>query len=234
MNMKCVGIVNCSGKNEPSLMAYLSNELKRREYKVALVEYVTSLKGTPEKKADIQNDYSHTVVNCFPDKTTFSFENSMSLDDILALFDADYVLINGFEEDKSYPRIIIMDENRKEQDCLNGLEIAGYGTAHTPYFPVTQDITQLIDIIEEKSFKLPNLNCKACGFDNCYAFAKEIVKGNRKSEDCISLNPKVAIEIDGTPLPMNPFIAGIVENTIRALLSSFKGYKKGRIEISIG
>ena len=231
--MKCVGIVSCSGKNETLLMVNMSNELERRKHKIALVECFTSLKGSPERKAEIPNDYSNTVVNCFPDKTTFSFENSMSLDDILALVDADYVLINGFEEDKSYPRIVIMNENRKEKDCFNGLEIAGYGMAHTPYFPVTQDISQLIDIIEEKSFKLPNLNCEACGFDSCYAFAKEIIKGNRKLKDCVSLNPKVVIEIDGTPLPMNPFISGIVEKTIRALLSSFKGYKKGRIEISI-
>lgn len=232
--MKCVGVVGSSEKNETLLMVNMSNELERRKYKVALVEHSKSSKGFPEKKADIPNDYSHTLVNCFPDRTTFSFENSMSLDIILALVDADYVLIKGFKEDKSYPRIVIMDENIIENDWFNGLEIAGYGVANTPYFPVTQNITQLIDIIEEKSFKLPNLNCEACGFDNCYAFAKEIVKGNRKSEDCISLNPKVAIEIDGAPLPMNPFIAGIVEKTIRALLSSFKGYKKGRIEISIG
>ena len=232
--MKCVGIVSCSGKNETLLMVNMSNELERRKHKVALVEYFKSSKGFPERKADVPDDNPHTVVNCFPDRTTFSFENSMSLDGILAHVDADYVLIKGFKEDKSYPRIVIMDENRKEKDWFNGLEIAGYGMAHTSYFPVTQNITQLIDIIEEKSFKLPNLNCKACGFDNCYAFAKEIVKGNRKSEDCISLSPKVVIEIDGTPLPMNPFISGIVEKTIRALLSSFKGYKKGRIEISIG
>ena len=233
MDMKCVGVVNCSSKNEVLLMEKLSDELRGRDYKVALVELVTKLKDFPEKKTDTTSDSLHTVVNCFPDKTTFSFDNAMSLDGILALIDADYVLINGFEKDKSYPRVVMLDEHAKDKDRLTGLEIAGYGRKHTSSFPVTQNITQLIDIIEKKSFKLPNLNCKACGFDNCYAFAKEIVKGNRKSEDCISLNPKVAIEIDGTPLPMNPFISGIVEKTIRALLSSFKGYKKGRIEISI-
>jgi len=232
--MKCVGIVSCSENNETLLMVNMSNELERRKYKVALVEYFESSKGFPEKKTGIPNDYSHTLVNCFPDKTTFSFGNSISLDGILALVDADYVLIKGFKEDKSYPRIVIMDENIKEKDWFNGLEIAGYGMAHTSSFPVTQNITQLIDIIEEKSFKLPNLNCKACGLDSCYDFAKEIVEGNRQLNECISLNPEVTIEIDGVPLPMNPFIAGIVENTIRALLSSFKGYKKGRIEISIG
>ena len=232
--MKCVGVVNCSDKNEVLLMEKLSDELRGRDYKVALVEHVTKLKDFPEKKTDTPSDSLHTVVNCSPAKTTFSFDTAMSLDGILALIDADYVLINGFEEDKSYPRIVMLDEHAIDKDYLTGLEIAGYGTADTSSFPVTQNITQLIDIIEEKSFKLPNLNCEACGFDSCYSFAKEIVKGNRELNYCISLNPKVAIEIDGTPLPMNPFISGIVEKTIRSLLSSFKGYKKGRIKISIG
>jgi len=232
--MKCVGVVNGSRKDEPLLMEKLSDELKHKKHTVALVEHVKKLKDFSGKKTNTPSASLHTVVNCFPDKTTFSFDNVMSLDDILALLDVDYVLINGFEEDKSYPRIIIMDESRKEKDCLDGLEIAGYGKAHSSYFPVTQDITQLIDIIEKKSFKLPNLNCEACGLDSCYAFAKEMVKGKRQLNDCLSLNPKVTIEIDGVPLPMNPFISGIVEKTISALVSSFKGYKKGRIQVTIG
>ena len=62
---------------------------------------------------------------------------------------------------------------------------------------------------------------------------QEIVKENKKIDDCVSLNPKVEISIDENPLPMNPFISRIVENVVRALLSSFKGYKKGSVKISI-
>lgn len=232
--MKCVGVVNPSAKNEPSLMPNLAKELIRRTYNVALVEHITRSKGLPKKITDIPNDSSSfTGVNCFSDKTTFSFEYPMSLDNVLSLLNADFVLVNGFEGDKSYPRIVIMDDNTTESNCLSGLEIAGYGTVRTSGFPVTDNIAQLVDIIEEKSFKLPNLNCEACGLDSCYAFAKEIVKGKRQLNDCVSLNPKVTIEIDGVPLPMNPFISGILEKTIRALVSSFKGYKKGRMEIII-
>ena len=232
--MKCVGVVNCSGKNEVLLMEKMSDELRGRDYKVALVEHVTKLEDSPEKRTDTNSDSLQTVVNCFPDKTTFAFDNAMSLDAILALIDADFVIIKGFDEDKSYPRVVMLDEDAKDKDRLTGLEIAGCGKAHSSCFPVTQNITQLIDIIEKKSFKLPNLNCEACGLDSCYAFAKEIVKGNRQLKDCVSLNPEVTIEIDGVPLPMNPFISGIVEKTIRALVSSFKGFKNGRIQVNIG
>lgn len=231
--MKCVGIVGFSGKEGKSLVVKLSKELRRREYKVAFIKCATNIQGLVEKEINEEEIYTQTIINCFPGETTFSFKNAKSLEDILALIDADYVLIEGFEEDKSYPRIVFIGENRKGKDSFNGLEIAGYGRTQIPHFAVTQDITQLVDIIEEKSFKLPNLDCGACGCESCYTFAQEIIKGNKKLEDCVSLNPKVKVKIEGTPLPMNPFISGIVENTVRALLSSFKGYKKGHIEISI-
>lgn len=232
--MKCVGVVGFSGAGQKRLMTELSQELRRRTYQVAVVECVAGLNDDTVTKTDITDNWSRAVVTCFPDKSVFSFGQSMSLDDVLAHLDVDYALINGFQEDKSYPRIVMMDDPSKEKESFDGLEIACYGKAQPSRLPMTQNITQLVDIIEEKSFKLPNLNCEACGFESCYAFAKEMIKGNRPLDDCVSLNPKVTIEIDGTSLPMNPFISGIVEKTIRALVSSFKGYKKGPIKVTIG
>ena len=230
--MKVVGIVGRLEKDGITLIEKLSNELTGRGHKVALVRSNTNEQSLLVKETDEAYSVIQTV-NCSPDETIFSFKDNRSLENILAYLDADYVLIEGFKENKSYPRIVIMYENDKGIYNDEGIEIAGYGKAKNTHFPVTQDIKQLVDIIEEKSFKLPNLNCEACGFDSCYTFAQEVVKGSKKLEDCVSLNPKVIIKIEGTPLPMNPFISGIVENTVRALLSSFKGYKKGRIEIAI-
>ncbi len=34
-------------------------------------------------------------------------------------------------------------------------------------------------------------------------------------------------------MPMNPFISGIVRNTILGMLSPLKGFKKGKVEISL-
>ena len=230
--MKCVGIVDCSGNGEQSLMVELSKELEHRGYKVALINCLTGLNGFAENETTIEN-YALDVVNCLPDKTVFSFKSKKSLDKILAFLDVDYVLIEGFTEDKSYPRIVCVNERSQDEVCLEGIEIAGYGKAQNYPFPVTRNIKELVSIIEEKSFKLPNLDCAACGFDSCYDFAQEIVKENKKIDDCVSLNPKVEISIDENPLPMNPFISRIVENVVRALLSSFKGYKKGSVKISI-
>ena len=52
-------------------------------------------------------------------------------------------------------------------------------------------------------------------------------------EECVSLQPTTEVRIDGQPMPMNPFISGIVRRTILGLLSSLKGFKKGKVEISV-
>ena len=87
--------------------------------------------------------------------------------------------------------------------------------------------------MEGKAFKLPNLNCGSCGLETRYELAREIVKGNRSEEDCTSLQPTTEVKIDGRPMPMNPFISGIVRGTILGMLSPLKGFKKGKVEIKI-
>ena len=63
--------------------------------------------------------------------------------------------------------------------------------------------------------------------------AKEIVNGKKTTEDCVSLNPPISITVDGAEFPLNPFMSNLFKNSFLAMLSSLKGFKKGRIEIQI-
>jgi molybdopterin-guanine dinucleotide biosynthesis protein B len=96
-----------------------------------------------------------------------------------------------------------------------------------------EDIKKMTDLVIEKSFKLPNLNCGACGYQDCFGLAQEIVKGNRTIDDCPSLEPSTLVKVNGKIISMNSFIAKIVKNTIIGLLSTLKGFAKGDIEIKI-
>jgi molybdopterin-guanine dinucleotide biosynthesis protein B len=98
------------------------------------------------------------------------------------------------------------------------------------------EVGRVADLVEEKAFKLPNLDCGGCGHERCYDMAREIVAGTGGVEDCISLQPATEVRIDGQSMPMNPFISNIVRSTILGLLSPLKGFKKterGKIEISV-
>ncbi len=89
------------------------------------------------------------------------------------------------------------------------------------------------DLVEERAFKLPNLDCEECGRQSCYDMARDIVAGTGSIEECVSLQPTTEIRVDGQLMPLNPFISEIVRSTILGMLSSLKGFKKGRIEITI-
>ncbi|GAG44320.1 unnamed protein product, partial [marine sediment metagenome] len=95
------------------------------------------------------------------------------------------------------------------------------------------DIKKIAEVAINKSFKLPNLNCGECGYQDCYGLAQEIVKGNKTSDDCPSLEPSTLVKVNGKIVPMNPLISKIIKNTIIGLLSSLKGFIKGDIEIEI-
>ena len=42
-----------------------------------------------------------------------------------------------------------------------------------------------------------------------------------------------ACKVDGVEFPLNPFMSTLFKNSFSAMLSSLKGFKKGRIEIDI-
>ena len=100
-------------------------------------------------------------------------------------------------------------------------------------FSILNDIERIADIVEEKAFKLPNLDCGSCGHKTCYGLAKKIVQGKKSVKDCISLKPTIQVILNGKMLALNPFTAKIIQNTIKGALSALKGVKTGKIEIKI-
>jgi molybdopterin-guanine dinucleotide biosynthesis protein B len=152
--------------------------------------------------------------------------------------------IKGFKKEKTVPKIVCLrgepdDADRdRSQDLFDGLAICAVGPADQMgglSVPLLgrDEVEMIADLVEEKAFKLPNLDCGGCGHERCYDLAREIVAGRGSVEECVSLQPTTEVRIDGQPMPMNPFISGIVRRTILGLLSSLKGFKKGKVEISV-
>ena len=95
-------------------------------------------------------------------------------------------------------------------------------------------IEQIADLAEKRAFKLPDLNCGGCGYEDCYGLARQIVAGAKSAEDCVSLHPEAELLVDGKPMALNPFISELFANTIKAMVSTLRGFQEGSIEIKIG
>ena len=158
------------------------------------------------------------------------------IEDIVTYFDCDIFLVEGFKGEKTFPKIVCLKQESDKEELFDGLQLLTAGIdGNISDFVIEddKDIKSMAAVVAERAFKLPSLNCGHCGYETCYDLAKEIVGGRETIDKCVSLNPPISINIDGTDLPLNPFTSNLMKNTVLAMLSSLKGIKKGTVKIEI-
>jgi len=238
--MKVVGIVGYKNSGKTTLTHALARELTGRGHEVAVIKHTSHPLDVPGKDTAILGESVGQVAVISPRKSGVFWKKPLSLEDIIPYLEADIVLVEGFKAERTFPKIVCLRGEPDDQDLFDGLVICavsppsqgGAGGGSIPLL-ARDEVGRMADLVEQRAFKLPNLDCGACGRETCYELAREIVAGSGSVEDCVSLQPATEVKIDGQPMPMNPFTSGIVRSTILGLLSSLKGFKKGKIEISI-
>lgn len=236
--MKAVGVIGYKGSGKTSLAFGLSRELKKREYRIAVIKHVHGQIDLPQTNTARLGEYTEEVAAISQKESAIFFKGEKNLEDIIGHLEADFILVEGLKDERSYPKIVCLREKDEAKDLFDGLQILVAMVSPKklnlglPVFGI-EEVEKIADIVEKKAFKLPNLNCGACGYQTCYELAKEIVKNGKAEEDCPPLHPSTQVRLGGKILPMNSFVDRIVKNTIKAILSSLKGFRRGRIEINI-
>ena len=236
--MRAVGIVGYKNSGKTTLTHALARELSRRGHEVAVIKHTSHHLDLPGKDTAVLGDAVSRVGFISPQESGVFWKKWLSLENIIPYLEADILLIEGFKAERTFPKIVCLRGELDDQDLFDGLAICAVGPApegiefDVPLLSL-DEIGRIADLVEEKAFKLPNLDCGSCGFETCYELAREIVRGTRSVEDCVSLQPLTEVRIDGQVMPMNPFISSIVRNTILGMLSPLKGFKRGKVEISI-
>jgi len=239
--MRVIGIIGYKKSGKTTLTLKLSDELTERGYKVAVVKHVNGDLDLANSDTLKYKENITQVAAITPKESVIFLKNKNNLEEIIKYFEADIILIEGFKREKTFPKIVCLREESEKAKLFDGLQfcIAGFvskGVNPELYdFNILndEDIKKIAEIVINKSFKLPNLNCGECGYKDCHGLAREIVKGNKTPGDCPSLEPSTLVKVNGKIVPMNSFIAKIVRNTIIGLLSPLKGFTKGDIEIKI-
>lgn len=226
--MKAVGIVGYKKSGKTTLLVNLVRELTKRGYRISSVKHSSSRLDLANTDTDLHKQYCKEVGAITPDDSAIFFQESFSLDKMLDYLECDLVLVEGFKTEKTFPKIVLLRPEDDPKSLLDGLEIYVISQNETSY-----NIEEIADLVLDKAFKLPNLNCGACGYETCYEMAKEIVKGIKTVEDCKALNGEIQVKINDKVMPMNPFTSRILRNTVDGMLSALKGYQKGKIEINI-
>ena len=236
--MRAVGIVGYKDSGKTTLTHALARELTKRGHEVVVIKHTSHHLDLPGKDTAMLGEAVSRVGFISPQESGVFWKKSLSLENMIPYLEADILLVEGFKAEKTFPKIVCLRGEPDDRDLFDGLAICAVGPSpegrelDVPHLS-PDEIEKIADLVEEKAFKLPNLDCRSCGFETCYELAREIVKGNRDVEDCISLQPMTEVRIDGELMPMNPFISDIVRGTILGMLSPLKGFKKGKVEISI-
>jgi molybdopterin-guanine dinucleotide biosynthesis protein B len=236
--LRAIGIIGYKDSGKTNLACAWARELTARGHEVGVIKHSSHHLDLPGKDTALLEEVADQVGFISPQESAVFWKKPLSLEDITPYLEADLLLIEGFKEERTFPKIVCLSGQPEDSDLFDGLAICAVGSTHRAAeidVPLLSrgEIGDIADLVEEKAFKLPNLDCGGCGHERCYDLAREIVGGRASAEDCVSLQPSTEVKMDGQPMPMNPFISGIVRSTILGVLSPLKGFKKGKIEISI-
>jgi len=237
--VKAVGITGYKKSGKTTLVVDLAQELNKRDYKVATIKHASEGIDLLDSDTAKHKKYAKQVAAISSGESAIFFNHRKSLEDIAGYMEADFLLVEGFKKEKTFPKIICLKDTYEAKRLSDGLQICAATISPlkiklgVPIFSILNDIEKIADLVEEKAFKLPNLNCGSCGHKTCYGLAKEIVQGKKSVRDCVSLKSTTQVTLNGKTLALNPFAAKIIRNTIKGALSALKGFRRGKIEIKI-
>lgn len=244
--MKVFSVFGITKSGKTTVLENVIGELRRRRYTVGSVkdihfeQFAMDTEGTNtdrHKKAG-----SQLVTARGLKETDILFPRQLSIGEILAFYDHDFVALEGVD-DYNVPKIITAHNTAEVDERLDDSVFALSGVLAEQLdsyrgLPVINAVTgagTLVDLIEEKVPRLlpdfPAECCSGCGAD-CRELLAAILKGERSRSDCVLDGANVRLEIGGWDIPMVPFVQEVLRRTVTALVSTLDGYREN-VEISI-
>jgi len=209
--MKAVGIVGYKKSGKTSLTLKIAEKLGKK-YRVGIIKHAERF---DEKESDTKK-FSEKYVTGYVSakKSGIIFPEKKSLEEIISYLNVDILLIEGFKNNRSFPKITC-------GDYKDDLAIASD----------KDTLDKITEKIEKYGFKLPNLNCGRCGY-TCEKMASMIIKGEASIEECQQLN-ETEIRINGRKINLNRFVSDLVKNVVTSIVHSLRESEKGIIEIKV-
>jgi molybdopterin-guanine dinucleotide biosynthesis protein B len=235
---KLVAVVGSKHSGKTTIIENVTRQLTSRCYHVGTIKEMVHIPtlDTPETETDrYAVAGAETVVAVPRNETVIFIKKRLALNEALSyLFGLDYVLVEGFESEKTLPRIVAAKTTDEIAQYSEDLAIAISGlitdspTQTTtpqgvPFINAINQAKKLADLVEQKAFeKLPNLShCGECGYSTCYDLAKAMVKGDQTVQGCtLPKKEHMILEVNGMRVPLKEFPEQIIQSTLEGMLLS--------------
>ncbi|WP_320172254.1 molybdopterin-guanine dinucleotide biosynthesis protein MobB [Maridesulfovibrio sp.] len=232
--MKAISIVGKKKTGKTTVGLALVKCLTDRGLKVGVVKHshhgFDGIEGadTEEYKA-----IASAVAAYSPSQSFVSWAAERTVQDMIPLMDVDVIVMEGGNKVGWLPRIIMVREDNDDKEFYPELALKQMPacTRETP--PSPAEIEKLADLVLEKGFILPGLNCGACGREFCMDFVADIIAGKARVSGCQAKAGSMSVTCNGSELGFNPFVSDILSAGITAMLRQLKGFVPGDIEIKI-
>ncbi|MCW4010332.1 MAG: molybdopterin-guanine dinucleotide biosynthesis protein B [Candidatus Bathyarchaeota archaeon] len=240
---KLVAVVGGKHSGKTTLIENITRQLQSRGYRVGAVKEMVRIPtlDTPETETDRYTAAGADAVVAVPREETVVFiKRRLGIQETLDyLHGMDFVLLEGFEAEKTLPKIIAAKTADEATAFADGLAIAVSGIIadspeetskasqlQIPLLSGIRDAAKLADLVEQKAFeKLPALpHCGECGYPNCYEMAKAMVRGDAKAEGCVLPRKEAfVLEVNGVRIPLKEFPQRFLQNVLENMLLSLEG-----------
>lgn len=164
-------------------------------------------------------------------QSLFYHEGAQTLQDLLKVFDEDYVVVDG-DEKSNIPKLLMFEEvNIENTTDVTELGLMNNLKRREDLFFTAEGNTEFTDImnaIKEKVFEvLPDFDpdcCDLCG-KTCRELNEAIIKGEALRTDCKIDSDSVELLVGEDKLKMVPFVKNILKNSVEGVAKELDGYK---------
>lgn len=240
--MQAISIIGFSNSGKTTLISRLSECLEARGLKFAIAKHTHHELDKPDTDTALLMGPKRTIVGLSNTKdgkgeAMIHWGHPCFLRDLVPLLDADILLVEGGKTIGWLPRILCL---RTTPELLTALPegckalrpelaLATYGDNKLPGLPsfTAEDLDALVDLILEKGFLLPALDCGACGEADCTAMTQRIVAGEKTPGDCVAARGNIEVTVNGQSVGLNPFTAQMLSGGIKGMLGALKGMVPG-------
>ncbi len=224
-----IGIYGYQDSGKTTMAEGLVKALVKDGLRVASVKHSAHADVADEEGKDTRRHAeagSDPVVLATSEGTVIRVRGGMPMEGIVKMlessFSPDVVVIEGLK-DGPYPKVSLGDIKPRRGTVMSdpGLkELVAY---------VEKEVA-----VERALGSLPGLDCHKCGLD-CRSMARAVVDGRRSIMDCRELPSRgVVVTVGGRRLATGAFVSEIVDDTVRGMLGSLKGYEPGKdVEIRL-
>ncbi len=240
--MQAIGIIGFSNSGKTTLISRLSECLEARGLRVAIAKHTHHELDKPDTDTALLMGPKRTIVGLSNTgegrgEAMIHWGHPCFLRDMVPLLDADILLVEGGKSLGWLPRILCLRTTSELLAALPEgckalrpeLALATYGDNTLPGLPsyTAEELDRLVDLILERAFLLPGLDCGACGEPDCAAMTARIVAGEKQTTDCAASRGSIELAVNGQPVGLNPFAAQILSGGIRGMLEALKGVTPG-------